>query len=111
MLREKTTHSFIVKDKEQDYLKHEWWNVELSFTQRDASSAEKDTRLNSSRNCAFLQSNTCICEHIQWEHDTCELSLRSDDKRSNSIRSSDHDDLTYISIYWTCKDKYVYQKL
>ncbi len=96
----KTTHSLIVEDEKRDNLNCEWWDVESSFTQRDASSAEEDVRLDSSCNHAFLRSNACICKHAQWEHDTCELSLRSDDERSDSIRSSDHDDLTYISIYW-----------
>ncbi len=63
MLRKKTTHSFIVKDKEWDDFKHEWWDVESSLAQRDASSAEEDARLDSSRNHAFLQSNACICKH------------------------------------------------
>ncbi len=99
MLREKTIHSFIVKDEERDDFKREQWDVESTLAQRDASSAEESARLNSSRNHAFLWSNARICEHVWWEHDTCESSLRSDDKRSDSIRSSDHDDLTYISIY------------
>ncbi len=99
MLRRKTTHSFIVKDEEQDNFKHEWWSVESSFTQCDASSIEESMKLNSSCNYAFFQSNACICKHAQWKHDMCESLLRSDDKHSDSIRSSDHDDLTYISIY------------
>ncbi len=99
MLREKTIHSFIIKDEEWDDFKHEWWDVELSFTQRDTSLAEESAKLNSSCNYAFLWSNACICEHTQWEHDTCESSLHSDDECSDSIKSSDHDDLTYISIY------------
>ncbi len=100
MLREKTTHSLIVKDEERDDLKRKWWDVESLLAQRDASSAEENTRLDSSRNRAFLRSSARICEHAWWEHDTCESSLRSDDERSDSIKSSDHDDLTYISIYW-----------
>jgi len=96
----KTTHSFIIEDEEQDDLKRERWDVESSLMQRDASSAEENARLDSSRNHAFLWSSACICEHARWEHNTCELSLRSDDERSDSIRFSDHDDLTYISIYW-----------
>ncbi len=100
MLREKTTHSLIVKDEERDDLKRKWWDVKLLLAQRDASSAEENTRLDSSRNRAFLRSSARICEHAWWEHDTCESSLRSDDERSDSIKSSDHDDLTYISIYW-----------
>ncbi len=100
MLREKTTHSLIVEDEERDDLKHKWWDVESSLAQRDASLAEENARLDSSRNRAFLWSSARICEHARWEHDTCESSLRSDDERNDSIRSSDHDDLTYISIYW-----------
>ncbi len=111
MLREKTIHSFIIKDEERNDLEHEQWNVESSLMQRDASSAEEDAKLDSSCNCAFLRSNAYICEHARWEHDTCELSLCSDNERSDSIRSSDHDDLTYVSIYWTCRDRYIYQKL
>ena len=63
MLREKTTHSLIVKDEEQNNFKCEWWDVKSSLTQHNASSAEEDARLNSSRNHAFLQSNACICKH------------------------------------------------
>ncbi len=100
MLREKTTHFLIVEDEERDDLKRERWDVKSSLTQRDASSAEESMKLDSSRNHAFLQSNACICEHAWWEHNTCESSLHSDDKRSDSIKSSDHDDLTYINIYW-----------
>ena len=100
MLREKTTHSLIVKDEERNDLKRKWWDVESSLAQHDASSAEENTRLDSSRNRAFLRSSARICEHTWWEHDTCESSLRSDDERSDSIKSSDYDDLTYISIYW-----------
>ncbi len=96
---ENYTHFLIVEDEEQDDFKHEQWNVESSFMQRDASSVKESARLNSSRNHAFLRSNACICEHAQWKHDTCKSSLCSDDERSDSIRSSDHDDLTYISIY------------
>ncbi len=110
MLREKTTRSFIVKDEEWDNFKREWWDVESSFAQHDTSSAEESARLNSSCNRAFLQSNAHICEHTWWEHDMCESSLRSDDECSDSIKSFDHNDLTYISIYWTCKDRYVYQR-
>ena len=99
MLKEKTTHFLIVKDEEQNNFKHEQWDVESLLVQRDASSAEESAKLDSSRNRAFLQSSAHICEHAWWEHDMCESSLRSNDKRSDSIRSSDHDDLTYISIY------------
>ncbi len=99
MLREKTTHSFIVEDEKRDDLEREQWDVESSFTQRDASSVEESMKLDSSRNRASLRSSARICEHARWEHDTCESSLRSDDERSDSIRSSDHDDLTYVSIY------------
>ncbi len=99
MLRRKTTHSFIVKDEEQNDLKYKQWDVESSLAQHDASSAEESARLNSSCNHTFLWSNACICEHAQWEHDMYKLSLRSDDERSNSIKSSDHDDLIYISSY------------
>ena len=99
MLKEKTTHFFIVEDEERNDLKHEQWDVESSLAQRDASSAEESTRLDSSRNHAFLQSNAHICKHTWWEHNTCESSLCSDDERSNSIKSSNHDDLTYVSIY------------
>ncbi len=99
MLRRKTTHFLIVEDEEWNDFKHEWWDVELSFTQRDASSVKKNARLNSSCNHAFLWSNAHICKHIQWEHDMCESSLRSNDKRNNSIRFSDHNDLIYISSY------------
>ena len=99
MLKRKITHSLIIKDEEQDNFKCKWWDVESSFTQRDASSAEESIKLNSSRKCASFWSNACICEHAQWRHNTCESSLRSDDERNDNIRSSDHDDLTYISIY------------
>ncbi len=99
MLKRKTTHSLIIEDEEWDDLERKWWNVELSFTQRDASSAEEDARLDSSCNYVSLQSNACICKHAQWEHDMYESSLRSDDERSDSIKSSDHDDLIYINIY------------
>ncbi len=95
----KTIHSLIVKDEEQNNLKHERWSIKSSLTQHDASSIEENAKLNSSCNHAFLWSNACICKHIQWEHDTCKSSLRSDDKCSDNIRSSDHDDLTYISSY------------
>jgi hypothetical protein len=54
MLREKTTHFFIVEDEERDDFKHEQWDVESLLAQRDASSAEEDARLDSSRNHAFL---------------------------------------------------------
>ncbi len=67
MLREKTTHSFIVKDEERNNLKHKWWNVESSLAQRDASSAEESARLDSSRNHTFFQSNACIYKHAQWK--------------------------------------------
>ncbi len=100
MLRRKTTHFFIVKDEERNNLKCKQWDVESSFAQHDASSAEEDAKLDSSCNCAFLQSNACICKHAQWEHNMCESSLRSDDECSDSIRFSDHDDLIYINIYW-----------
>ncbi len=99
MLREKTTHSLIIKDEERDNLERKQWNVESLLAQRDVSSAEESARLDSSHNHASLWSNACICEHTRWEHDMCESSLRSDDERSDSIKSSDHDDLTYISIY------------
>ncbi len=100
MLKRKTTHSLIVEDEERDDLEREWWDVESTLAQRDASSAEENAKLDSSRNHAFLRSSARICKHARWKHDTCESSLRSDDERSDSIRSSDHDDLTYISIYW-----------
>ena len=99
MLKEKTTHSFIVEDEEQDNLKCEWWDIKSLLAQHDASSAEENVRLDSSCNHASLRSNACICEHAWWEHNMCESSLRSDDERNDSIKSSNHDDLTYISIY------------
>ncbi len=100
MLREKTTHSLIIKDEEWNDFEHEWWNVESLLAQHDASSAEKSMKLNSSCNHAFLWSNACICKHAWWKYDTCKSSLCSDDEHNDSIKSSDHDDLTYISIYW-----------
>ncbi len=54
MLKRKTTHSLIIEDEEWDDLERKWWNVELSFTQRDASSAEEDARLDSSCNYVSL---------------------------------------------------------
>ncbi len=99
MLREKTTHSLIVKDEEWDNFKRKWWNVESSLAQRDASSAEESMRLDSSCNCAFLWSSARICKHAQWKHDTCESSLHLNNEHNDSIRSSGHNDLTYINIY------------
>ncbi len=98
--REQEKRESLLNCKEWDDFKCERWSVESSLAQRDASSAEENARLDSSRNDASLQSSACICEHTWWEHDTCESSLRSDDERNDSIRSSDHDDLTYVSIYW-----------
>ncbi len=63
MIERKATHSFIVKDEEQDksWCKH--WNDESLLTQHDASTAEDDARLSLSCNYIFLQSSTCICKH------------------------------------------------
>ncbi len=99
MLRKKTTYFLIVKDEEWNDFKHEWWDVKSLLMQHDASSAEENMKLDSSCNRASLQSNACICKHAQWEHDTFKSSLHLNDERSDNIRSSDHDDLIYISIY------------
>ncbi len=54
MLKEKTTHSFIIENEKQDDFKCKWWDVESSLAQRDALSAEKDVKLDSSCNHTFL---------------------------------------------------------
>ncbi len=99
MIKREVTYSFIVKDKKQDKSWCKCWDDESSLTQHNASTTEDDARLSSSCNHAFLQSSTCIYEHTWWEHDTCESSLCSNDEHNDSIKSSDHDDLIYISIY------------
>ncbi len=99
MIERKATHSLIVKDEERDKSWCKCWSDELSSAQHDASTAEDDARLSSSCNHAFSWSSTCICKHAQWKHDMCESSLRSDDKHNDSIRSSDHYDLSCVSTY------------
>ncbi len=98
MIEEKVTHSFIVEDEEQEEFKCQHQDNDLSLAWHDALKSEDDTRLSSSCNHAFLQSNACICKHARWEHDTCESSLHSDDERNDSIRSFDQYNLSCISI-------------